>query len=244
MKSIKLLSCTLLSVVIFSMSCKKNNDISEPNIKKCLVTQMIDSSNFGIDTSWYTYDNQNRLIQVDYSNPYYSMHYNYQNNRVIEQLIINGTNVVHSERVFNLNEKGLATKSYYTGSTDTVYANFDTKNRLIENSRKQFDYKFEYNYDNNGDLTKIVHKSYDGSKIINITEAECYKNILLNPNANSDGMYIRSPWDGKFTVHAFKEYANLSLSYILDNNGNIKKTNEVSQDGSFISAKYFEYKCE
>ena len=73
-------------------------------------------------------------------------------------------------------------------------------------------------------------------------EPEPYYFIMLNPNAKSDGRYIRFPWDGKFTVHAFKKYANLILSYILDDNGNIKKTYEVSQDNSFTSAKYFEYK--
>lgn len=205
---------------------------------------MIDSSNFGIDTIWYIYDDQNRLIQVDYSNPYYSLHYKYQGNQVTEQQIINSTNAVQNERVFNLNEKGLATKSYYTGSTDTIYSNFDTKNRLIESFREQFDYKFEYSYDNYGDLAKIIHKNYDGSNIIDVMEPEYYYSIVLNPNANSDSRYIRLPWDGKFTVHAFKKYANLNLSYNLDDNGNIKKTNEVSEDNSFVSAKYFEYKCD
>lgn len=240
MKTIHLVA--LFCLACFAFSCNKKDNTPDLQGRPCHVTRIIESTQLGTDTTWISYDAQNRPVREDYSNPHTYWKYIYQDNKVIEQHVITATGEVIYEAVSYLNAQGLADYLIIQG-TDTSFFTYDAKGRLIGERRRSFDYNYEYHYDARGDWVLSIHRNYNGTVVKGTMDLEYYLDISPNPKANTSGTFsgLVHPWSGRPSTHALKKIGDGTYQYELDSDNNVRKSTYTN--GNYFRTVLLEYRC-
>lgn len=201
---------TVLVFLVFFNACSEDDFLGDNEylggevqakryVSKIVKEYVHSSGKVENEFSWtFEYDNQNRIVQITESSPYYSVDYynfTYEENKIIQTKKTEG---LESWKVWEiyLNENGYAEKmtrhneprSSYDWDTpendDVEFFTYDENGFLISIDCSRYDGEDKRTYWENGDMVRIIYN--ESGPVVNWK----YGEIINNASINIDFNYI------------------------------------------------------
>jgi hypothetical protein len=250
MKLKPLIAISILCVCAL-FSCKKNssnNSTNNPNKLKLYIEDLSQTPANEIDTFTVTYDADNRITALTGSKV--RTVYTYSSNSsftldlydmnvlsIHEILFLNNQSYIDSTFQYNNTNDTTTEKYTYTGSLLTDLTTYD----YTTSGGAQFDTEDEYQYDNNGNVTKDTQTDQYGN--VTVTTA-VYGSQLLNFSINPSYYPLHSkniPINETVTDGFGNTEAGISYAYAFDGNGRITKQSAFDSISGYTLSKIFVY---